>query len=398
MRVGISIRLFTPHSGGLQHHAARLVEQLISRGHEVVVVTRAVSKVPSFQELFWFSDPEHSSSSNVSVVKPNKLLLPLLWLSYKFCGRKYLRFLGIFLYKLVYQRQMRDMLKGCDIIHHVGQGSELIGFAAEGVARCMGVPFVVQPTIHPGQWGDSPIDFRLYAKADRLLVHTQYERRFFEEHCKTSSIDVVGNGIDDRRDGVGTRFRKTYQIAGKMVLFLGRKEKDKGYPLLKEAFPMLKQDATLVCIGPGEEVRASSGADTSAKRQIELGFVTDDEKHDALAACDVFCVPSEGESFGLVFMEAGRYRKPIVCRRIPVLEELLPQAAYFLGECGTNGHVPLDPSTLAASLDTLLANRLERCRLGEEAFTASNYFLWYKVADRFCDAYQRTLRKTDALR
>ena len=124
---------------------------------------------------------------------------------------------------------------------------------------------------------------------------------------------------------------------------------------------------------------------------LELGFLSEDEKHDALAACDVFCVPSIGESFGLVYMEAGRYRKPIVCRPIPVLEELLQGAADFVGErvgqCGGR----LDAAELAGKLDTLIRDASRRERLGEVAFEKSEKFLWPRVVEQFSDAYRKAL-------
>lgn len=389
MKIGISIRLFTPDTGGLQLHAARLVEHLKARGEQVQVLTRAISKVPSFQELFWYRDSAGMvDAADICLLSPVRGLKSLLWISYKCCGRPALRGIGIRLYLAAYLRQTMNAFHGCDVIHHVGQGSEMIGFAAEAAARKLGVPFVIQPTIHPGQWGDGMIDFDLYHRADRLLVHTQFERDYFVENGFRQPIDIVGNGIDDRRDGNGERFRKAHGIEGVMVLFLGRKEEDKGYFLLREAFQLLKKKATLVCVGPGN-VRGEEPGALAANRVVELGFLEECQKHDALAACEVFCVPSEGESFGLVFMEAARYAKPSVCRRIPVLEELLPDGAAFVGAKGLNGNVVVSAQDLASTLESLISSESMRLSLGDGAFSASTSFLWPVVVERFYAAYEQ---------
>lgn len=43
-----------------------------------------------------------------------------------------------------------------------------------------------------------------------------------------------------------------------------------------------------------------------------LGPVSEDEKRDALAAADIFALPSRTDSFGIVYLEAWLYRKPVI--------------------------------------------------------------------------------------
>src|SRR4029077_14591024 len=90
-----------------------------------------------------------------------------------------------------------------------------------------------------------------------------------------------------------------------------------------------RPDISLVCMGPTE----STAEQQKIEGLIDLDFTSEELKHDALAACTCLCVPSDGESFGLVYMEAGRYGKPAVGRKVAVLEELLHDgvAALFGG-------------------------------------------------------------------
>lgn len=388
MRIGVSIRLFTPNTGGLQWHAQRLVENLEDRGHEIRILTKTVTT--AYPGSFWFRDPSSAKlRPGLQLLRPRPWAFPILRVAQEMRRRKPTRAAAIGIYERLFRDDAVRCFQGCSVIHHIGQGTEMIGFAAEKAARTLNVPFTISPTIHPGHWGDSDTDFRLYRRADRLLAFTNYEREYFVNKGVRSPIDVVGNGIDDPIGGDGERFRAKHGIEGPMILFLGRKDPDKGYDVLQQAHALMRQPSTLVCIGPdhGERGQLSRGS----RPVIDLGFVPEAEKQDALAACDIFCLPSLGESFGLVYMEAGRYRKPIVCRPIPVLEELLDGAAVFVGErvreCGGR----LEAEDLAAALDSLLVDAGRRKALGEKAFAASEKFVWPKVTANFIHAYEKAI-------
>jgi glycosyltransferase involved in cell wall biosynthesis len=395
MKIGLTIRTFYPKSGGLQAHAERLANELQQMGHQVTILTRAVSRVPSFRDYFFFS--ETVTQTTINGVAVRVLCHPwwwngVMWLVSLFIDRKSFQRLGIWLFNLYFVPQIVKTCRGVDVIHHVGQAHELIGFAAAAAAQKLKVPFVVQPTVHPGQWGDSPLDLSFYQQAGRLLVHTEYERSVLQQYGIKQTVDVVGNGIEDRQDGNAERFRKTYGIHGPIILFLGRKDEDKGYFLLKQSFPLVRAhnpDVTLVCMGPSGSSESSSM--DGCRDILEIEFASEQTKHDALAACTFLCVPSVGESFGLVYMEAGRYRKPSIGRRLPVLEELLNHhdAALLVGSrCEQNNQILLDPHELSGALLKLLNDSVLLESLGDNAYSISGKFVWERVAPRFEESYR----------
>jgi glycosyltransferase involved in cell wall biosynthesis len=245
--------------------------------------------------------------------------------------------------------------KDADIIHHIGQATALIGFAAERAARFQRIPFVVEPTCHPFQAGDTPLDHRLFRRADRLLVYSHFEADHFRSMAYRVPIDVVGSGIKDRADGNAERFRQQTSITGKIILYVGRKDPDKGYPLVIEAFRDLRtkmSDVSLVCIGPP----GSATAPASQTRIFDLGFVSEQTNMTRslrMRAC-AYC-PSGNLS--VWFMEAGRYSKPVVARRLPVLDELLGKggAGLLVGTPDRKRNaVDVTAEELAASLYQLL--------------------------------------------
>jgi len=266
----------------------------------------------------------------------------------------------------------------------------MIGFAACSTARSLGIPFTVQPTIHPGQWGDGQLDFLLYRRAQALLVHTQYEAAYFAAKGIKFPRYVVGNGVSDTNSGSAEAFRSKHGISGPIILFLGRKDPDKGYPLLREAFNDLRgsyPNLSLVCAGPGKSLPAIPGV-------IELGYISEQEKRDALAACTLFCVPSEAESFGLVYVEAALCSKPIVALNIPVLRELWgDDAALLVGpKQQHNREATVTAEELSLGIRALLSDPKRCASLAHTARTRAQRHLWSEVTPRFEQAFSDTFR------
>ena len=388
--------MFKPGTGGLQAVAEQLCRALLQRGHDVTVVTRAHSFVPEFRDYLFANEAIGDVSLDgirVRALQLGKKWRPVQWLLSKLVARQTLAPLGVRLYEMQAKEAARDVYQDVDVIHHIGQSTALIGFAAERAARLQRIPFLVQPTCHPFQAGDAPLDHQLFRRADRLLVYSQFEADHFRALGYTMPIDLVGVGIEDRSDGNAERFRQQTSIPGKIILYIGRKDPDKGYPLVIEAFRALRtkmSNVSLVCIGP------PGGATAPATQPgiFDLVFASEQTTHDALAACTCLCVPSIGESFGLVYMEAGRYAKPVVARRLPVLEELLEngRAGLLLGKQNTKENsVDLTAKELAASLQQLLNSPEDRLRLGENCRRVSEKFVWEKATKRFEAAYQRAL-------
>jgi glycosyltransferase involved in cell wall biosynthesis len=401
MKIGLTIRTFYPYSGGLQAHAERLAHELCRKGHQVVIATRSISHTPSFQDFFFFSESASTAQINgldVCVVRHARALNWLMWIILKCINRRRTQWLGIKLVQVLFTQQLIKIFKDVDAIHHVGQAHELIGFAALAAAKVLKIPLLIQPTLHPGQWGDSPLDLCLYQSADHLLVHTEYERDVLLKLGISVPIEIVGNGIEDRQDGDAERFRSTYGIGGPIILFLGRKTADKGYKLVKHAFKEVyiqHPNVTLVCMGPESTHQRTEDVDTKLQRGVlELRFGSSQDKHDVLAACTILCVPSEGESFGLVYMEAGRYKKPSIARKLPVLEELLGRqgAGLLVGTaCGEGNQIHLEPTELTHSILRLLNNPTTSELLGENAYRVSTQFLWPVVVSRFEKSYSDSI-------
>ena len=396
LKIAISIFCFRPDTGGRQAHAEQLSQHLQARGHDVVVVARAATRVPQGRDYLFFNESSstlHVRGAPVSPLKLSRFWLPVLWFLNKCVVRPPLEGLAVNLYQFVSKKSARNAFAGMDLIHHVGEASPLNGFAAAAAAKYWRIPFVVQPTCHPHHLGDSPLNLRLLAKADRILAHTKYEANYLRQKLFHCPIDVVGNGIEDRADGNAERFKTRFGVAGPFILFIGRKDRQKGYLLLLDAFKILRgrrPDISLVCMGP----TGSTAEQQKIEGLIDLDFTSEELKHDALAACTCLCVPSEAESFGLVYMEAGRYGKPVIGRKVAVLEELLHDgvAAVLVGvPDDARNRAILSPEALAGALLKLLADPKECQRIGENCRAVSEQFLWPHVIKRFEASYYQAV-------
>lgn len=109
--------------------------------------------------------------------------------------------------------------------------------------------------------------------------------------------------------------------SGRAILTVGRwdsAEKYKGADTLICALPRVLKvapDASLVLIGDGSDrprLEQLSRQFQVADRAHFLGGLTPEQLSACYAACNIFALPSRGEGFGMVFLEAMAYGKPVI--------------------------------------------------------------------------------------
>lgn len=217
--------------------------------------------------------------------------------------------------------------RDADLVHCVRVGREPLALASAQAAQRTGRPFVLTPLHHP-RWDSwrHRVYLDLYKRADALIALTLAEKSTLVDlGASPDAVHVTGTGpvVADAADADG--FRRRHAIDGPMVLFLGQHFRYKGYQALIDAAPAVwrhQPDVAFVFIGPavGRSEEAFVGADPRIRR---LGTVDLQTKTDALAACDVLCVPSTQESFGGVFTEAWMFARPVVGGDIPAVREVV---------------------------------------------------------------------------
>lgn len=272
-----------------------------------------------------------------------------------------LRFAGTFNRAMNHHQSWKLAVNTADVLHFVGTGADLTCHPLWRETREMEVPFTVWPALHPENGADESFDLQLYQDAEAVFCQSEHER----EHLTSRGVSadrLIRCGLPPMcpPNGNGTRLRSKLGIGMRpAVLFVGRRDAGKGYPALLDAWPLVMRqcpDAVLLLAGPGDadEARLTKISPESVR---DLGCPSEQDKADAYAACDVFCLPSACESFGIVYVEAWSYGKPVICGTAPASRELV--------EHGVTGvWADQQPQQLSHGLLRLLMHPDQRHRMG----------------------------------
>lgn len=155
---------------------------------------------------------------------------------------------------------------------------------------------------------------------------------------------------------------RVHRDPARRIAFVGRLAEVKGVTVLLDAFASLdRSDVELVLVGDGHlrsELEARAAELGVAERVRFTGYLSQAEVRGILADTDVFCLPSFAEGVPVVLMEALACGVPVVATRVAGVAELVED-----GGSGILVH-PGDPEPLARALQTVLADRDLRARMG----------------------------------
>jgi glycosyltransferase involved in cell wall biosynthesis len=162
-----------------------------------------------------------------------------------------------------------------------------------------------------GIYGDGWIDMRgqvlgrLSKWIEKFQLCQKYNKIIFlSEHARKEGLKMgIPKGITEViKPGIPRGF-KSYKMGKKeqFVLFVGRLAKQKGLDYLIAAAKELP-DVKFILAGKGEEEKRLKSI---APQNVEfLGFVSQEKLIKLYAKAQIFCLPSIGEGFGLVLLEA----------------------------------------------------------------------------------------------
>ncbi|HSB57694.1 MAG TPA: glycosyltransferase family 4 protein [Nitrosopumilaceae archaeon] len=201
-------------------------------------------------------------------------------------------------------------------------------------AKKWNIPIIIMPLIHqefPWLYLTS-IKLTMLNNCDAIIVLSESERKILvDKGIDKTKISIMPLFIEEglREDLDPEKFRKSISInpREKIILFIGSKSFVKGVIHLVEAIKIIqkkKPDVHLVLIGPTtKEFKEyfSRLPECTKKKITDLGIVNERDKRNALAACDLLALPSKSESFGLVYLEAWSFKKPLIgCNILPTSE------------------------------------------------------------------------------
>lgn len=122
---------------------------------------------------------------------------------------------------------------------------------------------------------------------------------------------VVGMGINGF-EANPTAFRQRHHLTAPYLIYSGRREPMKGIPIMLDYLDIFRErtnvDIKLVLTGSGPYAPPTR----LVPHILDLGFVPEQEKHDAMAGAVAFCHPSVNESFSIVILESWLAGTPVL--------------------------------------------------------------------------------------
>ena len=365
---------FYPETGGVEKHVEQISNQLIERGHEVVVHASSVTVnkeiLPSSGELGEIKilryKPKFNLSFYFSLLKPEITDGDIVVMEgYPILTNDYIR------------KKYRN--KFPLIIFIQGAVMPLRGFAS------------FMKKIY-----DSIYGVKTLKTVDRIIAMTDLEKNWcIEKGIDTKKIEIIPNGIPNEAfKEYDPQITKQKYNLEKYILFIGRMYHEKAPAHLVQALSKLHddfKDLGVIYVGPdqGEAAKVKSLAEQLGLEEnvVYAGKVTDREKYELLSGCEFMALPSKFEAQGIVFLEAWAQKKAVIGTKVGGVSYVVKDGKTgLLYEYG-------DIDALTRHIRFLLENPEKAKMIGDRGFEITNKECrWKNVVDRIEKLYIDTIQ------
>ncbi len=318
MKLALTIPRYDPASaGGAEVLAKELVEHLAAAGHEIEVFTTCARNHATWANEF---EPGACAVNGIAVrrflVNERRDIETLLELQERILAFD----------ELSFDEEKRWIANGVNsetLYRHLGEVRGefdaflfipyMFGTTYWG-AQIVSDRSVLIPCLHNEPYAAMKIYKELFDNVKGVMFNTEPERDLGVEmfDLPDYKVGVVGMGFEAAAEYDADRFRRKYKIKEPFILYSGRREHGKNTPLLIEYFRTFKRynnnSLRLVFLGSGPiELQP-----IDRKYVTDLGYVSEQDKHDAHAAATAFVQPSVNESLSIVLMESWLAGRPVV--------------------------------------------------------------------------------------
>ncbi|MBK8930747.1 MAG: glycosyltransferase [Chloroflexi bacterium] len=237
---------------------------------------------------------------------------------------------------------------------------------------------ILVPTAHDEPFLYLPVFRPLFHLPRAIVYNTLTEKglvnRVTGNHGRAQDI-IAGVGVNLPDHVSAERFRQKYQIDGPFLLYVGRIAHGKNVPELLEDFQQFRQHQKdplkLVLIG-----KANFDLPTHPDI-VPLGFLSEQDKFDALQAASVVVMPSLYESLSMIVLEAWLMGRPVLVNG---------RCAVLRNQCrrSNGGLYYTSYDEFSAALQQLLSNPSLRQQLGRQGqrFAQTEYH-WDTIIHRY---------------
>ena len=312
----------------------------------------------------------------------------------------------------------RPLAIGWNLAQVVGRarGSELVHFFVEpyALAASLAIPWPYLVTVH-GTYGVAPlrgnrVTRTLFARALRrassVVCVSRFTRARVAEAVPLENLQVVNNGFEPPAAGIGCSLatplpsqHSGVPTDGPVLLGVGALKPRKGYHVAVEALERVRvryPNVHYFVVGDDQDRRyVEELRGLTARLGLEgnvtiTGQIGDAELDRLYRRCDVFVLPpvnsgSAFEGFGLTYLEANAYGKPVVGSRDCGAEDAI--------EDGVNGLLAPqnDPAAVAQRILRLLDDPEAAREMGERGRTLALARDWSRVVDEYLTLYEQAL-------
>lgn len=252
----------------------------------------------------------------------------------------------------------------------------------------------------------------LLERATYLLPNTRATldtaRKVYQLSLSPERYSIVPYGIVPAPEEAVRAFDLSRILDTLTVLYVGRLERRKGILDLFEAIPLVAKklpNVRFIIAGAdnsrhdGFQARHGSDYSTYFHRcysrmdsQVKfLGGVSEEQLQRLYQSCDLFVAPSRYESFGLIYLEAMNYAKPVIGCHAGGIPEVI--------EHGQTGLLvePEAPTALAEAMITLLQSPTKLREMGLAGRQRlMNEFTYLQMARNFERAYRQVIQNWNA--
>jgi L-malate glycosyltransferase len=283
-----------------------------------------------------------------------------------------------------------------DLVHQLNPVDVGVSLALAGER----VPVVLGPYVPdwaPSGAGADAVVSPAALRAKRILRGAQQRRATAVLLSTAAAASKLSSTATQRAHelppGIDDRAWRAPAVAGngQDVLFLANLEVRKGIHVLLDAFERLAPrlpGARLLVAGEGPEgaaVRRRVRETPELARVELLGRVERSHVVTAMQACDVYCLPSYGEPYGMTALEAMACARPVVVTAAGGLQHLVPDDGGRKVPAG-------DAAALEDALGELLADPALRRAMGERnRAVVEQRFAWSRVVDRLEQIYAEAI-------
>lgn len=226
---------------------------------------------------------------------------------------------------------------------------------------------------------------------DADLVIVRQRLGLPEYQPRTRRVEYVPFGVDLERFPFSDAPREP------VAFFAGSLVRYKNVDGLLEAFALAspaRPEVRLRIAGAGPEQAAlrAQAARLGIQGRVEfLGHLTRDALAEEYRRASVFVLPSRGESFGQVSLEALASGTPVIA------SSQIPGAHDYI-EPGVNGWLvdPADTAAIAAAISEAFADPSRLRRMGRAGRPIAERFSWKEIARRHVELYRELIASTAA--